>query len=174
METTVKSFESWSNNRLQTLPVSVLKDSVLGVDGGNYLKKLLETHPTREPLVPALGGFPFSLRANVENDLEHWKQAGIKPLFIFSGIKVARNDKPFSVPDESPKIRSNAWQMYDNGHASQAVETFGDSGMRLHLRRMSPRRVYFLFYIDLMCYPILLSEDCSERIGFALHTDFLP
>src|ERR1700743_1580781 len=122
----VRNFDAWSTNRLQTLPISVLKDSVLGIDAGNYLKKIIDGQGTKEPLVPALGGFPFSLRSKIEEDLAQWYQAGIKPLFVFGGIQVLRTDKTSSMSDNAAKNRSAAWSLYDNGHAADAVEAFGD------------------------------------------------
>ncbi|KAK6363233.1 hypothetical protein TWF730_000676 [Orbilia blumenaviensis] len=124
----IRNFDAWSSNRLQNLPISVLKDAVVGIDAGNYLKKIIDGPGTKEPLVPALGGFPFSLKSKVEDDLSQWHQAGIKPFFVFSGIQFLRTDKASSTSEVAAKNRSVAWQLYDIGHATQAVEAFGDSG----------------------------------------------
>ncbi|KAK6533577.1 hypothetical protein TWF694_002514 [Orbilia ellipsospora] len=132
----IRNFDAWSTNRLQTLPLSVLKDTVVGIDAGNYLKKLIDGPGTKEPLVPALGGFPFSLRSKIEDDLSQWHQAGIKPLFVFSGIQFLRTEKSSTVSELAAKNRIGAWSLYDNGHATQAVEAFGESGV-LH-----PQEVY--------------------------------
>ncbi|KAF3930657.1 hypothetical protein ABW19_dt0206960 [Dactylella cylindrospora] len=132
----VRNFDAWSTNRLQNLPLSVLKDTVIGVDAGNYLKKIIDGPGTKEPLVPALGGFPFSLKSKIEDDLAEWHQAGIKPLFVFSGIQPLRTDKVSAVADMTAKNRSNAWALYDGGHAKEAVEAFGDSGI------LQPQEIY--------------------------------
>ncbi|KAK6350034.1 hypothetical protein TWF696_006283 [Orbilia brochopaga] len=125
----IRNFDAWSTNRLQTLPISVLKDTVVGVDAGNYLKKIIDSPGTKEPLVPALGGFPFSLRSKIEDDLSQWQQAGITLLFVFSGIQPLRTDKATSMSETTAKNRATAWALYDGGHATEAVEAFGDSGI---------------------------------------------
>lgn len=126
----VRSLDSWatSQSKSQTLPLSVLKDSVIGVEADHYLLRLLTTAPSKEPLVTALGGFPFGLRCAVEGDIDDFRKAGIKPIFIFSGLKIVRNEKPFSVNDDGPAKRSQAWDLYDKGLASEAVEAFGAAG----------------------------------------------
>ncbi|KAJ6261863.1 hypothetical protein Dda_2662 [Drechslerella dactyloides] len=139
----IRNFDAWSTNRLQTLPISVLKDTVVGVDAGNYLKKIIDGPGTKEPLVPALGGFPFSLRSKIEEDLSQWQQAGITPLFVFSGIQPLRTDKATSMSETTAKNRATAWALYDGGHAAEAVEAFGDSGI------LQPQEV-FRFLRDIL------------------------
>lgn len=56
-----------------------------------------------------------------------FRTAGIKPLFIFNGLKVARTEKPFLHIDHGPTNRLKAWDMYDRGLPTQAVEAFGDA-----------------------------------------------
>ena len=66
----------------------------------------------------------------MEGDIEDFQKAGIKPVFVFSGLKIVRNEKPFSVNDDGPAKRSQAWDLYDQGLASEAVEAFGAAGRR--------------------------------------------
>lgn len=63
----------------------------------------------------------------IEDDLAAFQNAGIKPLFVFNGLKIARTDKPFLTPDHGPASRLKAWNMYDQGLPTQAVEAFGDA-----------------------------------------------
>jgi len=128
----IRSLDTWatSHNKSQTLPLSVLKDTTIGIEADHYLLRLLTTSPSKEPLVTALGGFPFGLRYAVEGDIEDFQKAGIKPIFVFSGLKIVRNEKPFSVNDDGPAKRSQAWDLYDQGLASEAVEAFGAAATR--------------------------------------------
>lgn len=105
-----------------------MKDSVIGIEADHYLQKLLTTSPSKEPLVTALGGFPFGLKNTVEADIDDLRKAGIKPLFVFRGLKTVRSEAPFSVNDEGPANRSRAWDLYDQGLANEAVEAFGAAG----------------------------------------------
>lgn len=100
----------------------------MGIEADHYLQKLLTTAPSKEPLVTALGGFPFSLKNTVEADIDDLHKAGIKPVFVFRGLKTVRTEKPFSTVDESPASRARAWELYDQGLANEAVEAFGAAG----------------------------------------------
>ena len=105
----------------------MLKGTALGIDAHHYLQKLVRSQ-LKEPLVSALGGFPFSLKMAIEQDLREFRENGIKPIFVFNGIVLAPSEKPFSVPDESVKLRSRAWELYDKGQAIEAVKAFGQAG----------------------------------------------
>ncbi|KAF8449742.1 PIN domain-like protein [Kalaharituber pfeilii] len=124
---TVKSLEPLAASKYQTLPLSTLKDATLGIEAEYYLWRLLNTPPTKEPLLSALGGFPYGLKQAIEDDLAAFQAAGIKPLFVFNGLKIARTEKPFLAPDHGPASRLKAWDMYDKGLAAQSVEAFGDA-----------------------------------------------
>ncbi|EWC48207.1 hypothetical protein DRE_02311 [Drechslerella stenobrocha 248] len=149
----IRNFDAWSTNRLQTLPISVLKDTVVGIDAGSYLKKIIDGPGTKEPLVPALGGFPFSLKSKIEDDLSQWQQAGITPLFVFSGIQPLRTDKASSMSETTAKNRATAWALYDGGHAAEAVEAFGDSGI------LQPQEIYRFLR------KILIDNDVSFQVA---------
>jgi hypothetical protein len=114
--------------RAQTYPLSALKDAVLGIEAAYYLGRLLNNPPSKEPLLSALGGFPFALKTYIESDLETLKRNGIVPLFVFSGMDLAKKDKPFSNLNDSALANTRAWELYDQHQAVQAVETFGNSG----------------------------------------------
>ena len=106
----------------------MLKDAVVGIDAYHYLQKALASQ-LKEPLVPALGGFPFSLKTTIQQDMEEFRKAGIKPVFVFSGISPSPSEKPFSISDESVKLRTRAWELYDKGQAMDAVDAFGQAGV---------------------------------------------
>lgn len=83
----------------------------------------------KEPLVNALGGLPVGMKAAIEDDLYELEKASIKPVFVFSGCSVLRIEKPFSRPDNATAARVRAWELYDQGQASEAVEAFGELGI---------------------------------------------
>ncbi|KAI9860754.1 MAG: hypothetical protein M1813_005677 [Trichoglossum hirsutum] len=123
----VRSFDELAALRAQTYPLSALKDAVLGIEAAYYLGRLLNNPPSKEPLLSALGGFPFALKTYIESDLETLKRNGIVPLFVFSGMDLAKKDKPFSNLNDSALANTRAWELYDQHQAVQAVETFGNS-----------------------------------------------
>ncbi|KAI9820963.1 MAG: hypothetical protein M1832_003435 [Thelocarpon impressellum] len=124
----IRTFDDWAAARAQTHPLGGLKDSVIGIEAAHYLQRLLATPPSKEPLLSALGGFPFALKSHIENELDSMQAAGITPLFVFSGLDVGPKHQPSR--DEGLAARANtlAWELYDQHEPVKAVETFGDSG----------------------------------------------
>ncbi|KAI5842872.1 PIN domain-like protein [Tricharina praecox] len=110
------------------LPISVLKDTAIGIEAHYYLQKALALQ-LKEPLVSALGGFPFGLKQMIQNDIRELRENSIKPVFVFSGLQMVPTEKPFSVPDDSAKLRTRAWELYDKGQAVEAVDMFGQAGV---------------------------------------------
>jgi len=82
---------------------------------------------TREPLLPALGGFPLAFRANIETDLAQLLENKIKPLFIFDGLKLVQQSKPRLSAGELVNRRQEAWNHYQKGDANEAVHAFGQA-----------------------------------------------
>jgi hypothetical protein len=94
-------------NLVQTLPLSTLSETRLGIDAAFYLSQVLDppqskepgssTPSAREPLLAATGGVPLALAARVENDLRVLEKLKIKPVFVFPGLlpkKASRNHGP--------------------------------------------------------------------------------
>lgn len=108
----------------------MLKDAVIGIEARHFLQKLLATD-LKEPLVCALGGFPFGLADVVEREVAAMRAAGFIPLFVFSGCAIQTRDKPFTTPDEGSQQRSHAWSLYDKGLGAEAVDAFGETGAQI-------------------------------------------
>ena len=158
---------------LQSLPLSTLSDTRLGIDAAFYLSQVLDPPPsqdssagTKEPLLAATGGVPLSLAARVENDLRVLEKLRIKPVFVFPGLlpkKTSRAHGPSSGPNaansaaaggeyaEEIRERREAWELYERGQIEQAEALFkGRSGTthwelwRSVLRMFRNRNVEFL------------------------------
>ncbi|KAJ7147668.1 XPG I-region protein [Mycena crocata] len=91
----IKHLENFLLERkhLQTLPLSVLSDSRLGIDASYYLSQLTDTPPAREPLLAATGGLPLALTQRIEADLRTLERLRIKPVFVFPGLTPNRRWK---------------------------------------------------------------------------------
>ncbi|KAJ5893497.1 hypothetical protein N7495_005188 [Penicillium taxi] len=126
-------FLSPHSNRTQKLPLSTLKDTVLGIDASWYLQQHLINPATREALLGALGGFPFALKKAIEKELSTFKSFGISLVFVFNGLQFGKQDrhnKPFPV---SALAFEQAWELYDAQQADQVVDAFCNAGMGPHL-----------------------------------------
>lgn len=84
---------------------------------------------TKEPLLTALGGHPFSIRAWIEKDLAGLKTYGITCIFVFDGLDFGKQDNTSSSQTKSALAHENAWGLYDQQHAEQVVEAFSNAGM---------------------------------------------
>ena len=123
-----RSFDEWANGRGQTLSLSVLKGASIGVDASHYLDQHLNHHATKEPLLIALGGFPFALKANIEKELQALKAAGITCVFVFNGLDFGKREPDFSAQAESSRALEQAWEFYDQQQADQVVDAFSSAG----------------------------------------------
>lgn len=156
---------------MQSLPLSTLSDTRLGIDAAFYLSQVLDppaqdtSAGTKEPLLAATGGVPLSLAARVENDLRVLEKLRIKPVFVFPGLlpkKTSRSQGPPTGPNaanaqvggeyvEEIRERREAWELYERGQIEQAETLFeGRSGVthwelwRSVLRMFRNRNVEFL------------------------------
>ena len=110
---------------LQTLPLSLLSDSRLGIDASYYLHTLLDLPPTREPLLAATGGPPLALVQRVESDLRVLEKLRIKPVFVFNGL-TPNKKRPHLHQEHADAMRDrqNAWCKYENGQEDAATKLF--------------------------------------------------
>lgn len=140
---------------MQTLPLSVLADSRLGIDAHFYLKQLTDNPPSREPLLAATGGIPLALAQRIETDLRTLEKLHVKPVFVFPGLLPAKRGKQQQQNhiewEEACKVRRNAWSKYEEGQEEAASRLFeGRSGLqpwdlwRTVLRIFRHRNVEFL------------------------------
>ncbi|KAK2741084.1 hypothetical protein FQN55_008488 [Onygenales sp. PD_40] len=124
----IRAFDEWANTRAQTLNLAALKGSAIGIDASHYLDQHLNHHATKEPLLIALGGFPFSLKSNIEKELQALKNLGVTPVFVFNGLDFGKRAPDFSSQAESTRALEQAWDLYDQQQADQVVDAFSTAG----------------------------------------------
>lgn len=128
------AFKEWAKSEglLQSFPIDEgCRDKELGIEAEDYLNTLLTNSQTREPLLPALGGLPFALKEHIDKDLDHFRQSGIIPTFVFNGLELGCRDRK-TISKESQKaaqILDQAWSVYDQGRGDDAVVAFGKACM---------------------------------------------
>lgn len=137
---------------LQKLPLSVLTDSRLGIDAAHYLHTLLDSPPSREPLLAATGGPPLALVQRIEQDLRVLEKLHIKPVFVFPGLSPNKRTKLNHLEySEACRDRQLAWSKYEHGQEEQATRLFEGRGCvvqwdiwRIVLRIFRHRNVEFI------------------------------
>ena len=125
--------DEWAATRTQNLPLSALKGAVVGIDASHYISQHLLQPSTREPLLIALGGFPFALKSNIEKELQAYKDLGVGCIFVFNGLDFGKKDQRPHVQQESVRAFEQAWDLYDQQQADQVVDAFSSAGMTLVL-----------------------------------------
>ena len=134
----IHDFDVWSSGRLETNSLSDLSGAVLAIEASFYLDRLLNQPPSKEPLLPALGGLPFSLKAHIQNELGILAEHGVRPVFIFNGMEAGKKHRPFKDMDDAARLNGSAWELYNRHEAEQAVESFGKSGQSQYCIHTSP------------------------------------
>ncbi|KIJ97660.1 hypothetical protein K443DRAFT_238828 [Laccaria amethystina LaAM-08-1] len=124
----IKHLENYLFERkhLQTLPLSVLSDSRLGIDASYYLQQLTDNPPSREPLLAATGGLPLALTQRIESDLRALEKLRIKPVFVFPGLIPNKRWKQNHHLEhaEACRDRRDAWTKYEGGQEEAATKLF--------------------------------------------------
>ena len=143
----------FERKHFQTLPLSVLSDSRLGIDASYYLQLLMDNPPSREPLLAATGGLPLALTQRIESDLRALEKLRIKPVFVFPGLLPYKRWKQHHHSEhvEACRDRRDAWTRYEQGQEEAATKLFeGRSNFaqwdlwRMVLRIFKHRNVEFL------------------------------
>lgn len=120
--------EAWVSPRLtQTMPLSCLKGSMIGVDAIYYLATLLVAH--REPLLSALGGFPLGLEHTIKNDLDNLRSSGVQLHFVFNGLDFGSKEDPFVRSTRAADVHAHAFETYEQDQAQEAIKIFKTSGV---------------------------------------------
>jgi hypothetical protein len=104
-----------------------LKGAVIGIDASHYINQHLVNQSTREALLGALGGFPFALRANIEKELQTFKNLGVACIFVFNGLTFGKREQ--RAQPAASRSFEQAWDLYDQQQADQVVDAFSSAGM---------------------------------------------
>jgi hypothetical protein len=130
----IRDFEEWTTQLAERVRIDTLNGAVIGIEASDYLDRLDRfhvpvVHPLviKEPLTPALGGTPFGLKPIFRATINAWRNAGITPLFVFSGLDVGKNDSVLADALRNTQLHSEAWALYDKNDANRAVDTFRKS-----------------------------------------------
>ena len=124
----IQGFAEWAaaEHLIQTASTDVLSGRCVAVDAELFIQKLLTSDTTKEPLLAALDGVPFSYEKNLESEISLWRDSGIIPYFIFPGL-TPRAIEPRRSVIKRQQVRKidAAWDLYHNSDADRAVNSFG-------------------------------------------------
>lgn len=123
----IPSFDEFATPLSEVAPLSELDGAIIAIEAAYYLNRLLVNPSLKEPLLAALGGLPFTMRSTVTNDIAAFREAGIKPIFVFDGMDVSKTKTLFQQADEAVRANTAAWNLYNQHQAENAVAAFGES-----------------------------------------------
>ena len=123
----VVGFNEWATAAEITQRVTLedLRNYRLGIEAEDYINNLLSNPPTREPLLPALGGLPFSLEVTIKNHLSVLEEHSIQPYFVFNGLNYNGQQDKLQAMLKAAKTINNAWEQYGLSQPENAVNEFG-------------------------------------------------
>ena len=127
---------NWSSSH----PISEYRDAPIAVHASYYLQKFLDTPPSAEPLLSAIGGFPLAIRIHINADLDQWQKHGITPRFYFDGQATVGSEEVAMKDAKVSMEKSNAaWQPYYQNQPTEAVIAFGKTGMQFNILGGCPK-----------------------------------
>lgn len=95
----------------ESLSLDALKNCVVGIDVQHYVTTSLLSANV-DPTFEALGGFPISLESRVVSDAAAFKALGIRPVYVFPGMKPISQFSYTEQPDLLPyeKHLQHLWE----------------------------------------------------------------
>lgn len=121
----LRDFDEWSTALSEATQLEALSNSRVGIEAAYYLSKLITKPTGTEPLWAALGGLPFRLRREVDNELDVLQSLNITPIFIFPGLHVGTKNTTTRASEALSNYSNEAWTNYDAHNADGAVSKFG-------------------------------------------------
>ncbi|KAL8874440.1 MAG: hypothetical protein Q9174_000233 [Haloplaca sp. 1 TL-2023] len=117
-------FDAWALSRVtKSMPITSLNGCVIGIDAAYYLGIT-----TKEPLLSALGGFPYALESAIAKELNDLQAIGLKVHFVFDGLNHGMDYDPFGASMTSATNNAAAFDTYDKDLPNQAIQAFRTSG----------------------------------------------
>ncbi|XWX02034.1 hypothetical protein V2A60_010066 [Cordyceps javanica] len=170
--------DHWINGQASSFDLSELDDCSLGVDATYYLGHILDTTPAHEPLLSALGGLT-GITTHINQNLDLWKKHNITPFFIFDGQSITGQDEVSLKRGRAANSKTDeAWNLYSQSSAEQAVNTFGANPGAFRLQNLYPllqeilknRKLHFLVApynasAQLAYFEMIDSDQCAGVMG---------
>lgn len=100
---------------------------MIGVDASHYLDLRLNNPPNGEPLLNAVGGDPYTLKASLRDDLQAFQAVDATLIFVFNGLDYKNKElHPSPKSYSTLKAHKDGWKEYynkDNGTDVAAERT---------------------------------------------------
>jgi hypothetical protein len=123
----ISGFNEWAASAQlgHTDSFAELNERRLGIEAEDFIANILTTSPTKEPLLPALGGLPFALEDTITHHVDVLRRHGCQPYFIFNGVTSNGQEERLQASIRATKSIANAWELYGASEPERAVAEFG-------------------------------------------------
>jgi hypothetical protein len=123
----ISGFNEWAASAQlgHTDSFAELNERRLGIEAEDFIANILTTAPTKEPLLPALGGLPFALEDTITHHVDVLRRHGCQPYFIFNGVTSNGQEERLQASTSATKNIANAWELYGASQPERAVAEFG-------------------------------------------------
>ncbi|KAJ6788843.1 hypothetical protein PWT90_06995 [Aphanocladium album] len=170
--------DPWVNGQASSFDLSEIDDCSIAIDATYYLGHILDTTPAHEPLLSALGGLT-GINTHIEQNLDLWQKNNITPFFIFDGQSITGQDEVSLKRSRAANAKTDeAWNLYSQSSAEQAVNTFGANPGAFRLQNLYPllqailknRKLHFLVApynasAQLAYFETIDSDQCAGIMG---------
>ncbi len=142
---------------------------MIGVDASHYLDLRLNNPPNGEPLLNAVGGDPYTLKASLRDDLQAFQAVDATLIFVFNGLDYKNKELSNSPKSSSTlKAHKDGWKEYynkDNGRDVAAERT-----LKAFAKASTRNKVYIRSSADI--YPRLSSGESYQVFSIATRPVF--
>ena len=115
------------------MSLKILSNAVIGIEASYYLEMKLNGGFT-EPLLRAIGGYPYNLRNRLVKDLERLKSNDIKVIFVFDGLDfVNKRAQAGTRGSASVPMHENGWRHYQQSESENTAKSFAKARQCLGL-----------------------------------------
>lgn len=104
----------------ESLGLDALKNCVVGIDVQHYVTSSLLSANV-DPTFEAIGGFPISLESRILSDAASLQTLGIKPIYVFPGMKPISQFNYLEQPDLLP-YEKHLQHMWDTKKSNASVD----------------------------------------------------
>lgn len=170
--------DPWVNGQASSFDLAELDNCAIAIDASYYLGHILDATTAHEPLLSALGGLT-GINTHINQNLDLWEKSNIIPFFIFDGQSITGQDEVSLKRGRAANVKTEeAWNLYSQSSAEQAVNTFGANPGAFRLQNLYPllqailkkRNLHFLVApynasAQLAYFEMLDSDQCAGVMG---------
>ncbi|OAA72269.1 XPG I-region protein [Cordyceps fumosorosea ARSEF 2679] len=166
------------NGLATSFDLAELDGCSVAIDATYYLGYLLDNSSAHEPLLPALGGLT-GITTHINQNLDLWGKSNITPFLVFDGLSITGQDEVSLKRARAANAKTDeAWNLYSQSSAEQAVNTFGGNPTAFRLQNLYPllqkilreRKLHFLVApynasAQLAHLEMVDSDQCAAVMG---------